>query len=206
MRTQTQGLNTVFLFCPVVDCKSDHNPPPSPPSARLEEISSHVLKALICSCNKKLFSLHLAVSVFQKPDPFLLNLAINSSFAVYSHLRGGGSWFKRSLKEDCKCISLWLSLSQQEFEDFLDIYIYIFLLSFKSQLWFSAHNVISIMGHFLLKPAACMLLFSLNSSSEHQGCPMGLRMNHIRVSTSRTMLRVQQLNKQNFTSTKASSL
>lgn len=127
MRTQTQGLNTVFLFCPVVDCKSDHNPPPSPPSARLEEISSHVLKALICSCNKKLFSLHLAVSVFQKPDPFLLNLAINSSFAVYSHLRGGGSWFKRSLKEDCKCISLWLSLSQQEFEDFLDIYIYIFI-------------------------------------------------------------------------------
>ena len=107
------------------DCKSDHNPPPSPPSTRLEENSSHVLKALICSCNKKLFSLHLAVSVFQKPDPFLLNLAINSSFAVYSHLRGGGSWFKRSLKEDCKCISLWLSLSQQEFEDFLGIFFFI---------------------------------------------------------------------------------
>lgn len=106
----------------MVDCKSDHNPPPSPPSTRLEEFSSHVLKALICSCNKKLFSLHLAVSVFQKPDPFLLKLAINSSFAVYSHLRDGGSWFKRSLKEDCKCISLWLSLSQQEFEAFLGIF------------------------------------------------------------------------------------
>ena len=142
MGTKTQGLNSVsILFCPVVDCKSGHNPPrpppPPSPSTRLEEISSHVLRALICSYSKKLFSLHLSKCISETRPPSSCAwsaITLLLSTAISRMVVGGST---RAWKRIRNLFQFDFHYSSKN----LRLSWVFFFLSFRPQLSFSTHEV-----------------------------------------------------------------